>query len=276
MIWSRYILKELAKIFFLAICAFYFLYVLIDYATHTKNFSQEGLTLSAILTHYLKEFLRRADVLVPIALLVSVIKVFTHITVQRELVALLAGGVPLKKLLRPFILFGVVCTAALYLNPLPDNPTSTLADGSVLIRTPQTTYWYRTSDLIYKMDSLTLSPPTGYNVEKLARQDGEIRKVATYDHFPFPDMPLDAPKLSGIELMKRLLTPLTCLLVIIAPAPFCLRFSRHTPIFFLYAFSLFGIIAFFTCVNAALILGIGLVPLFVLLFGFFGWRYARL
>lgn len=78
--------------------------------------------------------------------------------------------------------------------------------------------------------------------------------------------------------------PWLSLLVICAPVPFCVRFGRHLPIFWIYVFCLSGIALFFTLTNASVILGEGHIlspwysislPLLGLL-GYFGRRYAKL
>ena len=85
-------------------------------------------------------------------------------------------------------------------------------------------------------------------------------------------------------LFYKLAIPFACLLAVLAPAPFSIRFGRHLPIFLIFALSLFGMISFFTIVNSTIILGksqivppliaIGSAPL--LAFLIFGRKYAQL
>lgn len=49
--------------------------------------------------------------------------------------------------------------------------------------------------------------------------------------------------------------PFLSLLAVIAAAPFCIRNTRGSSLFFLYAVALFGYIALFTLMDAAMILG---------------------
>ena len=82
----------------------------------------------------------------------------------------------------------------------------------------------------------------------------------------------------------KLTVPLACILAVIGPAPFCMRFGRRLSVFFIYTLSLFGIIAFFTLTNSSIILGESqLLPPFwavllppTLAFLIFGWNYAKL
>ncbi len=82
----------------------------------------------------------------------------------------------------------------------------------------------------------------------------------------------------------KLLLPLTCFLAVIAPAKYALRFGRSLSVFLIFAFSLFGMITFFTLVNSSVILGesqvmpsaLALLIPFLACFFFFGWKYAKL
>lgn len=57
------------------------------------------------------------------------------------------------------------------------------------------------------------------------------------------------------QLYIKLFTPFISFLVILCIAPFCMIFSRRLPILLLYAMSIFGLITFFTILDAAVILG---------------------
>ena len=57
------------------------------------------------------------------------------------------------------------------------------------------------------------------------------------------------------QLTYKIMIPFLSFLVIIACAPFCLVFSRKLPIFMIYAMSIFGMIAFFTLMDGAIIIG---------------------
>lgn len=349
MIWKRYFLKELAKIFFLFIGGFYFLYVLIDYSAHTKTFNQEGIHAIDIVLYYLFQLTKRADVLFPIALLIAVIKVLTTLSLRHETVALVSAGVPLKTLMRPFLLAGAFCAFLLYLNfqflqPLSLTALSSfedsffkersteepigslpLTDNSLLIYQKYQgeekaffdVYWFKNPDLIYRIQ--TFYPyekiPFGKHIDLLKRAGGELTRTDSFDFLEFPEIHFDPkslftavhpPRLQSLTqlfsnlswkikqndreaetatvFIYKLMIPLTCLLVVFAPAPFCLRFDRHLPIFLTYALCLFGIISFFTFVNSCVILGESQVisPLWALLipftlyFGIFGWKYAKL
>ncbi|MCC5832880.1 MAG: LptF/LptG family permease [Chlamydiales bacterium] len=346
MIWKKYIFKELAKVFFLFIGGFYFLYVLIDYSTHTKAFHKEGVGFLHTLIYYLLQFSNRAEILVPIALLIATVKVLTTLNMRNEVVALLSGGIAMKKLMRPFLFAAALAAALLYLNfqfiqPLSFTSLSafegsyfkqrseeqsigalTLTDSSVLIYQkydPETqsffdAYWYKNHDLIYRIQQLYPYDkiPLGKKIDLLRREDGRLKRMETFETLTIPEIrfsqralysAIHPPRSQSLTqlfsnhswsrtltdkeaetasvFLYKLTIPLASLLVVIAPAPFCLRFGRSLPVYLIYALSLFGIITFFTFVNSCVILGESQVipPLWALLapltlfFGFFGWNY---
>lgn len=349
MIWKKYFLKELAKVLLLFIGGFFFLYVLIDYSAHTKTFHQEGIGFCDILLYYFFQFSKQADILIPIALLIATVKVLTTLNMRNEIVALLSGGIPVKKLMRPFFFAGILSALFLYLNFQFVQPRSLaslsafeesyfkersgqqpvgalpLADNSLLIyqkydpatRSFFDAYWYKNHDLIYRIQQLYPDEkiPFGKNVDLLKREKGRLNRTEVFETLAFPEIrfcskslfsAIHPPRSQSLTQLfsnlqwrsaltdkeaeaasiffYKITIPLACLLVVFAPAPFCLRFGRSLPVFAIYALSLFGIITFFTFVNACVILGESqVVPPFwavftplALFFGLFGWNYAKL
>ena len=85
------------------------------------------------------------------------------------------------------------------------------------------------------------------------------------------------------HLSFKLITPLLSLLVVIAIAPFCIRYTRSVPVFYIYSAGLFGFIAFYTLMDSCTILGAHgtLPPLLAILAPFglcstlFSWNFAK-
>ncbi|HSX03480.1 MAG TPA: LptF/LptG family permease [Rhabdochlamydiaceae bacterium] len=108
-IWQRYFLREFFKIFFLFLFCFYFLYIAIDYCLHIQDFVQHAeLQFSKICAYYLFQFVKRADLLIPLALLISTIKVLCSFNNCLELLAFQIGGIELKKFLRPLLVVAFI------------------------------------------------------------------------------------------------------------------------------------------------------------------------
>src|SRR3989339_1393209 len=102
-IWQRYIFKDLIQCFVFFLFSFFLLYFLADFSTHTQDFIEENsLSFFKMATYYMHQFFKRMPLLFPLALLISTIKVLSSLNIHRELVALQASGVMLKKILSPF------------------------------------------------------------------------------------------------------------------------------------------------------------------------------
>lgn len=117
MIWKHYFLREIVKIFFLFLGSFFFLYSLLDYSTHMQDFVKDNqIQILDIISYYGFHFIKRADLLLPLALLLATVKVLCSFNNHRELVALQTASIPLKKLLSPFFLVALVCTLFNYIS----------------------------------------------------------------------------------------------------------------------------------------------------------------
>ncbi|HEY2810459.1 MAG TPA: LptF/LptG family permease [Rhabdochlamydiaceae bacterium] len=179
-------------------------------------------------------------------------------------------------------------------------------------------FWIRNPDDIWRMKYLSTDPrePTGYYVDHIVRSpQGNFEKIASFDKHAFsafswqsetkeknftPTENRSPGELLYLLTHKRATTaleypqilthflykcamPSLSFLVLIAAAPFCFRYSRTLPIFFMYSLSLFAFIAFAALVDSTLILGETqvisaysaiLLP-FSLCFAGFGWKFCR-
>lgn len=182
------------------------------------------------------------------------------------------------------------------------------------------TYWIISPDEIYRIKYLYphREVPVGKFVNYIARnQNDELVEQESFIEKQFPQIKFNQKKLqetlslpedlSISDLMKQLpqistgashekeaqvianfyykmALPWLCLFAIIAPAPFCMRFTRALPIFMIYACSIFGLVSFYLTMDAALILAKRQVlepfwaiwPPFTLFFAAFFYRFARL
>lgn len=151
-------------------------------------------------------------------------------------------------------------------------------------------YWIRSSDELYRIKELEIATatPTGFSVDTFKRSpEGALLNVDYAPQMSFPHIVFDKKRLhdtltqpealSLTELWKKLpagqrvksekqarlvstfhhkiTTPWLCLLAVVAPAPFCMRFSRRFPIFLVYACGLFGFMAMYIAMDAAHVLG---------------------
>ena len=151
-------------------------------------------------------------------------------------------------------------------------------------------YWVRSANDIFRIKYLSPyhEPPLGQFVDHLQRKpNGELVIIDSYNYREFPEMrfhkkdlfqgmsdpesePLTdlwkkIPKFSAVMSEKeaevisvfyhKMIMPWLCLLAVIGPAPFCIRFSRQIPLFFIYALSIFGLVAVYLILDATLVLG---------------------
>jgi lipopolysaccharide export system permease protein len=354
-IWERYFYAQTLKSFLLFLLGFYGVYVLIDYSSHSSSFHHNHVRFqwTEVALYYTFEFVKRVEVLVPFALLIATVKSLCSLNQNNELVALMACGISLKRLLRPFILLGLFFTLLLYFNTefiLPfgmkalkniDDKHSNqkqknskvspvqyllLEDQSTIIFQNYDTarelffdaYWIRSIDDMYRIKYLFPynETPTGHFVDHFVRNHkGELAQKESFSLKSFPQMrfnnttlwetitPPDhlalsllwnkLPNFSGEINEKeaqtlsafyyKLAIPWLCFLAVIGPAPWCVRFGRHQPVFFIYACSIFGLVACYLVMDSVLILGerqvtspaiaIG-VPMGLFL-SLFGWKFFK-
>jgi lipopolysaccharide export system permease protein len=228
-IWKQYFCLTFLQMFFLFLICFYGIYVLVDYASQTSTASGHPMHIQwmQVIRYYFYVFASRAEILIPLALLIAFIYTTTSLNVHRELVAFMASGFPLKKLMRPFVAIALACVFLMYANEqfilphamaklrhmegqskhkrkrnLPEIVVhqTQLQDGSLLIYQEYDTqkeqffdvYWIQSMDSIYRMKTLSFSPPkipTGFFVDHITRNaNGELMQNASYPEFAFPDI----------------------------------------------------------------------------------------
>lgn len=324
-IWQRYFLKEILKIFLLIIVCFYGVYILIDYANHTAVHRHAENFWGDLFHYYLAEFIQKLDVIIPFALLIATIRTLCMLRAQHELTAFLASGLKIRTLLRPFLIFGLTCTAFIYLNmeyfipraltelrhihdkkslekdkksknitakhvALKDNTFLLFQNYDHALHRFFDVYWIKSADDVYRMKFLHPEQqiPTGEFVEHFTRnKSGELTKMATFESKQMPELkfnkkvlldsltepeelPLsvlwkkhqeNAGKIMGEKeasidavLFRKMAIPWICLIAVIAPIPFCIRFSRDQSSFLLYAISIFGLLSCFLILDAAWVL----------------------
>ncbi|MBA2728264.1 MAG: LptF/LptG family permease [Parachlamydiaceae bacterium] len=245
-IWERFFFKEALKTALLFLACFYGLYVLIDYAHHTGHFKDDRGYFSWIIfaIYYGCEFVNKAELLIPLSILLGTIKVLCKLNQDNELIAMMASGIKMTTLLRPFVLIGLLGTGALYLNnqlllPIAAKELQYIADrnhyakqkNSVqlaaqhLILDDQSTllfqhydssrnsffdvYWILSSDEIYRIRELVFSTPTptGYIVEAFRRDPlGKLIASNQLPMMPFPEMQFNEKKLLDTLTMPEALS----------------------------------------------------------------------
>lgn len=112
----KYLTKEISQVFLFFVASFFFVFVLIDYSIHARLFYQEQIPFGKMATYYLWQFSEKMEILFPLALLLTLIKILTTMNVRLELVAIQASGIAFKRFFRPFLYFACLITLFLYVN----------------------------------------------------------------------------------------------------------------------------------------------------------------
>lgn len=184
------------------------------------------------------------------------------------------------------------------------------------------TYWIRSINDVYRIKYLypyshdPSDDVIGYFVDHLIRNNqGKLVIEASFEKMVFPEMHFNPQILfetitlpeelalselwekhpshhnilsekesqSMTVFYRKLILPWLCLLAVIAPAPFCLRFTRYLSLFFIYAGNIFGLVAIYLAIDAAVLLGKGQIlspfwalwPLFIAFSSCFTWRFLK-
>lgn len=235
MTWERYFYRELLKSASLFLVVFYGLYALVDYSSHLSgaHYHHSSLNLLELMIHYFCEFSTRAEILIPFSLLIGTIHTLIKLNRHSELIALLASGYSLRRLMRPYLISGLIGVFILYFNNemlLPiaakklnkfdeqhattkshlEQPIRahhlTLEDRSTLIyrsydqanRRFQEVYWIPAFNSIWRMR--TLDPfqnvPIGAFVDHFILKNDVLTYDASYSTFVFTNMHFDLKTLS--------------------------------------------------------------------------------
>jgi lipopolysaccharide export LptBFGC system permease protein LptF len=179
--------------------------------------------------------------------------------------------------------------------------------------------WMRSADDIWRIKTLQADPknPIGKYVDHLTRnKEGIIEKTESFDTLLFNQMgwrthlqhqgliPVENRKLSELyklffekkrtasyeksEILTQVLfksvMPFLPFICVIACAPFCVGYTRKMPLFFIYSFALFGFIAFYALMDAAVIAGenrltspfVAILTPFLLSCSFFIWKFVKI
>ncbi|MES2200580.1 MAG: LptF/LptG family permease [Chlamydiota bacterium] len=226
-IWQRYIFCNLLKGFLFFLLSFFLLYSLIDFSTHAQDFITKGsLNFSKLSFYYSYQLVKRLELLLPLALLISVIRVLTTLNDNKELVALQVAGLPLKKIFKPFFLLAIFCSflgycneeifipkSATYFTDLKYSRTKNplkkfknkqftilpLEDSSKLIYQNYNAeknaffdvYWISSFQDIWRMKYLNADPnhPVGEYVDHLVRnKEGFLENVESFEKKLIPDL----------------------------------------------------------------------------------------
>jgi len=128
---NRYILTQFVRIFCTVAAGFAAIYILIDFFEKIDNFMEAGKPLSLVFQFFILSIPFILDQLGPVLILLSGVITIGLLTHRHELTALKAGGIPLRAIIRPALIGGLICTLlflamAQWLLPVTMSSTNTI------------------------------------------------------------------------------------------------------------------------------------------------------
>ncbi len=212
-LYERYLAKEFLKNTFLFLLSLLSLFVLIDYASHSNKFFEEGrFSYTLFLFYTAAECLRRLPSLTPFALMLSTIKTITQSSQNLELLGHMVSGRALRQTLQPLLLIAFLFTlliytdlewgipkAFIYQDRLKPNAKEmqmvTLNDGTPLFfqtflreeKTFVNAFWVQNIDhIIFMKRLITGAPSVGEGVRLFDRnEESQIELTASFDEKEF-------------------------------------------------------------------------------------------
>jgi lipopolysaccharide export system permease protein len=156
---SQYLIRELIKFFLGFELAFVFIYLLIDFIQKIDNILEAGASLESMVLCFALKIPLIVMQMAPVAMLLSVIVLFSIMERGREITAFKACGISVLGTARPVIVFSLVVAVALFLFSELVVPFTTLKSNKIWNRDVEkrstrqihtrNNIWYRSQNAIY-------------------------------------------------------------------------------------------------------------------------------
>lgn len=256
--WQRYFAFEFFKTFSFVLLITFLLYTLIDFSSRKASFQSHGMHFSFadVILYYVLSFFKEMGVLLPFSALIAILRTVSSLNKNRELIALLAGGISLKQLMQPFLVIGIFLSLLSTFNqeffypkavkklrlmeakkkllskkrkePAGAVKSVQLQDGSTLLYSSfdaeegslSDVYWIRNIDDIYRIQTLKMRGEhiSGQQVEHFVRKEGTLLLESEDKEKTFASITIPDNFILDTFIEKEEL-PLTDLFSI-APSPF--------------------------------------------------------
>ena len=116
-LWVRVVLYKIFKLLGLYLIGFYSLYSFVDSSTRWHDFAKNpSLHFLEIVFYYILVFIKRLDIILPLAFMIALVKVFIDMNQKRESIALFTSGLKKQTFLIPFFFFSGIVSCCLFLN----------------------------------------------------------------------------------------------------------------------------------------------------------------
>ena len=112
---SRYLTKEVIRVFVILMMTLIFLFYIVDFFEKIDNFFESGVSIVRMLVYFAYKLPFVAAQMIPICLLLAVIITFGLMNRHNELIAMRGSGVSIIHLLRPVLIVGSALGVALFI-----------------------------------------------------------------------------------------------------------------------------------------------------------------
>jgi len=114
LILDRYLVGRLLKNFFTCLFVFLFLYIIVDILTNLGDIIKNHPTLLKVLELYLYALPSIFTQTTPVAALLATLFTLGSFNQSNEIIAMRASGVTVSRIIRPFVLFGIILSLVIF------------------------------------------------------------------------------------------------------------------------------------------------------------------
>ena len=211
---DQYIITRLFGITFFMLLVLIFIFIVFDFSEHSEDFTDQGATFAEIFgvyyLNYIPEIIR---LIIPVAVFIACLYLTGQMAERLEIIALKAAGISLYRLLVPYLIFGLILTAAVsYMDGflIPDANSKRIEFESEYLQGQSEKvdnnqlFRQESDDTIYKIGYFNSSKRIGYRVDATTFA-GDSVKETTYIERMIWQEKKKRWKLESID--KRVLTP---------------------------------------------------------------------
>jgi lipopolysaccharide export system permease protein len=236
-IWERMLLFRAIKFILFFLLCIYFVYVTIDLSAHSGRLFASPSSVYTVFLYYLHHFLAKADLFLPLSMLLATISLLCTMNLHHEIVSLRMAGVSHNKLTRPLFLLALFLSSLSYLNYEYLSPTSLqfienfkenflhhskkslsvktapLIDGSKIVYQIYDAqkqelfdlFWIRSHGDIWYIKTLCLNCLEGRYVDHLVRNEksGLFEKKESFINRSFPEISFASKQTQTLFLPKE-------------------------------------------------------------------------
>lgn len=167
---TRYILREITKIFVIILLAFVMIYVVVDFFERIDNFIEAGVHLHYMLIYIFFKLPLVVDQMTPVAMLMSTIIGIGLLARGNEIIALKASGVSPFKIIFPLLMLGSFISFMSFINsdlivPYTNRRVNAVWKTYVEKESPEFVHkyeslWYKGRDAVYNIRTFDAAAET--------------------------------------------------------------------------------------------------------------------